>query len=51
MGIGNVKFLMVWGDVAEIVRMEYVQRVVVGIFCGKSGLVEVSPDINHNVMQ
>src|SRR6201996_8766002 len=40
----DMRFLMVWGNVWRVVRTEYVQRIMVGIFRGKSRLAEVSPD-------
>ena len=33
-----------WGNVWRIVGVEYVRRIMVGIFHGKSRLAEVSPD-------
>ena len=47
MGPGDMRFPMVWGDVAQIVGVECVQRVVIAIFCGKGGFMEVSPGKPH----
>ena len=45
-----MRFLMVWGNVWRIVGTGYVWRIMVGIFCGKSRLMEVSPMfINHGL--
>src|ERR1700761_724904 len=40
----DMRFLMVWGNVWRVVGTEYVRRIMVGIFRGKSRLAEVSPD-------
>src|SRR6201996_8864018 len=41
---GDARFSMVWGNVWRVVGTEYVRRIMVGIFRGKSRLAEVSPD-------
>src|SRR6201996_621170 len=44
---GDTRFSTVWGNVWRVVGTEYVRRIMVGIFRGKSRLAEVSPDSNN----
>src|ERR1700761_4672239 len=41
---GDARFSTVWGNVWRVVGTEYVRRIMVGIFRGKSRFAEVSPD-------
>src|ERR1700735_1834488 len=41
---GDTRFSTAWGNVWRVVGTEYVWRIMVGIFRGKSRLAEVSPD-------